>query len=72
MRPDSRSNGKPRFSENIWIGVTILQWSKRFDAALGSVPVWRYAITHGNCTQDRQLPKVEADDQSARRFIGLA
>jgi hypothetical protein len=37
MLPDSRSNGKPRFSENIWNGVTILQWSKRFDAALGSM-----------------------------------
>jgi hypothetical protein len=37
MLLDSRSNGKPRFSENIWDGVTILQWSKRFDAALGSL-----------------------------------
>jgi hypothetical protein len=37
MPLDSRSNGKPRFSENIWNGVTILQWSKRFDAALGSM-----------------------------------
>jgi len=33
-------------------------------------PVWRCAITQGNRTHDRQLPKVEADDQSARRFIG--
>jgi hypothetical protein len=38
MPLDSRSNGKPRVSENIWDGVTILQWSKRFDTALGSVP----------------------------------
>jgi hypothetical protein len=35
MLPDSRSNEKARFSENSWLGVTILQWFKRFDATLG-------------------------------------
>jgi hypothetical protein len=35
MPPDSRSNEKARFSENISRGVTILQWCKRIDATLG-------------------------------------
>jgi hypothetical protein len=35
MLTDSRSNGKGRIFENISGGVTILQWSKAFDAALG-------------------------------------
>jgi hypothetical protein len=38
MPPDSRSNEKARFSENSWLGVTILQWFKRFDATLGLFP----------------------------------
>jgi len=42
MLTDSRSNGKGRIFENISVGVTILQWSKAFDAALGLCPrCWR-------------------------------
>jgi hypothetical protein len=35
MPAHSRSNGKARNSQNNWGRVTILQWSKRFDATLG-------------------------------------
>jgi hypothetical protein len=50
MPLDSRSNEKPRISENIWDGVTILQWSKRFDAALGSLLGSALRDYHRNCT----------------------
>jgi hypothetical protein len=40
MPPDSRSNEKARISKNSWGGVTILQWFKRFDAALGFCALW--------------------------------
>jgi hypothetical protein len=35
-----RSNEKAGAFENIWGGVTILQWSKRFDASLGLCVAW--------------------------------
>jgi hypothetical protein len=38
MPTTPRSNEKARIFENIWGGVTILQWSKRFDATLGLLP----------------------------------
>jgi hypothetical protein len=51
--------------------VTILQWPKRFDAALGLMCRWRCMITHENCTQDQQLPKIEAKTKGLIDFIGL-
>jgi hypothetical protein len=38
MPTDPRSNEKARILQNIWEGVTILQWSKAFDATLGLGP----------------------------------
>jgi hypothetical protein len=35
MPTEPRSNEKAGILENIWEGVTILQWSKAFDATLG-------------------------------------
>jgi hypothetical protein len=35
MPPYPGSNGKAGIQQNIWEGVTILQWSKGFDTALG-------------------------------------
>jgi ABC-type phosphate transport system permease subunit len=37
MLAPPRSNEKAGAFENIWGGVTILQWSKRFDATLGFI-----------------------------------
>jgi hypothetical protein len=37
MLAPPRSNEKASAFENIWGGVTILQWSKRFDATLGFI-----------------------------------
>jgi hypothetical protein len=48
MPPDSRSNEKARFSKNSWLGVTILQWFKRFDATLGLLaPLAPYDYSKG-------------------------
>jgi hypothetical protein len=51
---------KQGFPKNEWASVTILQWSKRFDATLGlCVHLWR-SITMKDCIEEEQLPKAPA------------
>jgi hypothetical protein len=63
MPPHPRSNGKPRIPQKQRAGVTILQWSKRFDTALGvCVVLWRFCYCK-NLHRRAAIAQSSGEDQ---------
>jgi hypothetical protein len=70
MPTPKRSNGKAGFSQNNSGGVTILQWFKRFDAALG----FRLLLAPNDYSEElpraQAIAQIEAESDRAVNSLG--